>query len=45
MEAIKKKLAALKEEKENALEEVEDYKREKKEAEDRADTVSNYAWC
>lgn len=40
MEAIKKKLSSLKEEKEAALERAEDADREKKEAEAKAEAVS-----
>lgn len=40
MEAIKKKLASLKEEKEIALERAEEAEREKKEAEAKVDAVS-----
>ena len=41
MEAIKKKLAALKDEKDTALERVEEVEREKKETEARAEAVGN----
>ena len=40
MEAIKKKLANLKEEKDLAIERAEETEREKKEEKDRADNVS-----
>lgn len=40
MEAIKKKLSALKDEKEAAVERAEDAEREKKEAEAKADAVN-----
>ena len=42
MEAIKKKLANLKEEKETALERAEDAEAQKKEAEARADAVRSW---
>ena len=41
METIKKKLASLKDEKDSALERVEEVEREKKEAEARAEAVGN----
>lgn len=41
MEAIKKKLASLKDEKDSALERVEEVEREKKETEARAEAVGN----
>ena len=41
MDQIKKKLAALKQEKEDAIDKAEDAERGKKEAEARADAVSN----
>lgn len=44
MEAIKKKLATLKEEKENALEKAEDAETRRKEAEARAEAVSVCGW-
>lgn len=40
MDAIKKKMATLKEEKETAIERAEDAEKEKKEADARADGVS-----
>ena len=42
MEAIKKKLASLKEEKEAAIERADDSAAMKKEAEERADIVSTW---
>ena len=45
MEGIKKKLAALKEEKENAIERADEAERGKKEAEARADAVSTRISC
>lgn len=41
MEAIKKKLAILKEEKEAAVEKAEEAERQKKDAQARAEAVSN----
>ena len=41
METIKKKLASLKDEKDSALERVEEVEQEKKEAEARAEAVGN----
>lgn len=42
MEAIKKKLASLKDEKDSALERVEEVEREKKETEARAEAVGKH---
>ena len=45
METIKKKLASLKDEKDSALERVEEVEQEKKEAEARAEAVGNtFSW-